>query len=163
MVSTGSTDWKSDLRQRGYRLTPQRQLVLEAVDTLEHATPDAILVEVRKTASGVNISTVYRTLELLEELGLVSHAHLGHGAPSYHLAERHHHIHLVCRDCDDIIEADVQVAAEFTAKLRRSFGFETDMKHFAIFGRCEDCTLKGSTVKGSAVKGSAVKGSPAGS
>ena len=74
-----STDWKSDLRQRGYRLTPQRQLVLEAVDTLEHATPDDILVEVRKTASGVNISTVYRTLELLEELGLVSHAHLGHG------------------------------------------------------------------------------------
>ena len=108
-----STDWKSDLRQRGYRLTPQRQLVLEAVDTLEHATPDDILVEVRKTASGVNISTVYRTLELLEELGLVSHAHLGHGAPTYHLADRHHHLHLVCRDCTKVIEADVEVAAEF--------------------------------------------------
>ena len=102
-----STDWKSDLRQRGYRLTPQRQLVLEAVDRLEHATPDDILCEVRKTASGVNISTVYRTLELLEELGLVSHAHLGHGAPTYHLADRHHHIHLVCRDCTNVIEADV--------------------------------------------------------
>ncbi|GAA3051019.1 hypothetical protein GCM10020000_35180 [Streptomyces olivoverticillatus] len=75
------TDWQSDLRRRGYRLTPQRQLVLEAVDRLEHATPDDILTEVRKTAGGVNISTVYRTLELLEELGLVSHAHLGHGAP----------------------------------------------------------------------------------
>ncbi|WUT04749.1 transcriptional repressor [Streptomyces sp. NBC_00704] len=152
VVSTESTDWKSDLRQRGYRLTPQRQLVLEAVDTLEHATPDAILVEVRKTASGVNISTVYRTLELLEELGLVSHAHLGHGAPTYHLADRHHHIHLVCRDCDDVIEADVQVAAEFTAKLRETFGFETDMKHFAIFGRCRDCA-----------QGSAGKGAGAGS
>ncbi len=135
-----STDWKTDLRQRGYRLTPQRQLVLEAVDTLEHATPDDILGEVRKTASGVNISTVYRTLELLEELGLVSHAHLGHGAPTYHLADRHHHIHLVCRDCADVIEADVDVVAEFTAKLRDTFGFETDMKHFAIFGRCAGCT-----------------------
>ncbi|MFF1545273.1 Fur family transcriptional regulator [Streptomyces sp. NPDC058291] len=153
MVSTESTDWKSDLRQRGYRLTPQRQLVLEAVDTLEHATPDAILVEVRKTASGVNISTVYRTLELLEELGLVSHAHLGHGAPTYHLADRHHHIHLVCRDCDNVIEADVKVAAEFTAKLRETFGFETDMKHFAIFGRCEDCARGGSAAEGSAVQG----------
>ncbi|MFG2294133.1 Fur family transcriptional regulator [Streptomyces sp. NPDC048603] len=131
-----STDWKSDLRQRGYRLTPQRQLVLEAVDTLEHATPDEILAEVRKTASGVNISTVYRTLELLEELKLVSHAHLGHGAPTYHLADRHHHIHLVCRDCGDVIEADQHVADEFIAKLRTTFGFETDMKHFAIFGRC---------------------------
>ncbi|OII63225.1 transcriptional repressor [Streptomyces sp. CC53] len=137
-----STDWKSDLRQRGYRLTPQRQLVLEAVDVLGHATPDDILNEVRKTASGVNVSTVYRTLELLEELGLVSHAHLGHGAPTYHLAARHHHLHLVCRDCGEVIEADVDVAAEFTAKLRASFGFDTDMKHFAIFGRCADCTRK---------------------
>ncbi|MFF8832251.1 Fur family transcriptional regulator [Streptomyces sp. NPDC015131] len=135
-----STDWKSDLRQRGYRLTPQRQLVLEAVDVLGHATPDDILGQVRKTASGVNISTVYRTLELLEELGLVSHAHLGHGAPTYHLAERHHHLHLVCRDCSEVIEADVEVATEFTAKLRETFGFDTDLKHFAIFGRCASCT-----------------------
>ncbi|WP_371777039.1 Fur family transcriptional regulator [Streptomyces sp. NBC_01438] len=137
-----STDWKTDLRQRGYRLTPQRQLVLEAVDALEHATPDEILSEVRRTASGVNISTVYRTLELLEELGLVSHAHLGHGAPTYHLADRHHHIHLVCRDCGDVTEADVGVVTEFTEKLRGTFGFETDMKHFAIFGRCADCAAK---------------------
>lgn len=146
------TDWKSDLRQRGYRLTPQRQLVLEAVDTLEHATPDDILVEVRNTASGVNISTVYRTLELLEELGLVSHAHLGHGAPTYHLADRHHHIHLVCRDCDNVIETDVAVAADFTAKLREDFGFETDMKHFAIFGRCKDCAHKAATSKAATSK-----------
>ncbi|MFI0983402.1 Fur family transcriptional regulator [Streptomyces sp. NPDC021093] len=137
-----STDWKSDLRQRGYRLTPQRELVLQAVDVLEHATPDDILVQVRKTASGINISTVYRTLELLEELGLVSHAHLGHGAPTYHLADRHHHLHLVCRDCSNVIEADVAVAGDFIAKLRGEFGFETDMKHFAIFGRCADCTAQ---------------------
>ncbi|MEV6106818.1 transcriptional repressor [Streptomyces sp. NPDC051940] len=135
-----TTDWKADLRQRGYRLTPQRQLVLEAVDTLEHATPDAILCEVRKTAAGVNISTVYRTLELLEELGLVSHAHLGHGAPTYHLADRHHHLHLVCRDCDEVTEADVSVAQPFADTLRETFGFETDLKHFAIFGRCAKCS-----------------------
>ncbi|WP_431962134.1 Fur family transcriptional regulator [Actinacidiphila sp. bgisy160] len=144
-----TTDWKSDLRQRGYRLTPQRQLVLEAVDTLEHATPDDILSEVRRTASGVNISTVYRTLELLEELGLVSHAHLGHGAPTYHLADRHHHMHLVCRDCESVIEADVSVAEPLTARLRETYGFETDMKHFAIFGRCADCAGKSRTPEGS--------------
>jgi Fur family ferric uptake transcriptional regulator len=137
-----TTDWKSDLRRRGYRLTPQRQLVLEAVDTLEHATPDGILCEVRRTASGINISTVYRTLELLEELGLVSHAHLGHGAPTYHLADRHDHMHLVCRDCDQVTEADVSVAAPLGDGLRERFGFETDMKHFAIFGRCRDCAAK---------------------
>jgi Fur family ferric uptake transcriptional regulator len=137
-----TTDWKSDLRQRGYRLTPQRQLVLEAVGALEHATPEGILAEVRRTASGVNISTVYRTLELLEELGLVSHAHLGHGAPTYHLADRHDHMHLVCRDCDSVTEAGVELAAPLREGLRERFGFETDMKHFAIFGRCEDCTRR---------------------
>ncbi|WP_329176151.1 MULTISPECIES: Fur family transcriptional regulator [unclassified Streptomyces] len=137
-----TTDWKTDLRRRGYRLTPQRQLVLEAVECLEHGTPDGILCEVRKTASGINISTVYRTLELLEELGLVSHAHLGHGAPTYHLADRHDHMHLVCRDCDAVTEAHVELAAPLMAELQAEFGFETDMKHFAIFGRCRDCSAK---------------------
>jgi Fur family ferric uptake transcriptional regulator len=137
-----STDWQSDLRARGYRLTPQRQLVLEAVDRLEHSTPDDILAEVRRTAGGVNISTVYRTLELLEELGLVSHAHLGHGAPTYHLADRHHHMHLVCRDCTEVIEAELAVAEPFRERLQEIFGFDTDMKHFAIFGRCAKCTAE---------------------
>lgn len=140
-----STDWQSDLRARGYRLTPQRQLVLEAVDKLEHSTPDDILGEVRRTAGGVNISTVYRTLELLEELGLVSHAHLGHGAPTYHLADRHHHMHLVCRDCTEVVEADLALAEPFTDRLRESFGFETDMRHFAIFGQCRKCAASASS------------------
>ncbi len=138
-------DWQSDLRARGYRLTPQRQLVLQAVGALEHATPDDILNEVRRTATGVNISTVYRTLDLLEELDLVSHAHLGHGAPTYHLADRDQHLHLVCRDCERVTETDVAVAAPFVESLRAAHGFETDMKHFAIFGRCADCTRKQTT------------------
>ncbi len=148
MAKTGSTDldgasdWKTDLRERGYRLTPQRQLVLEAVDVLDHATPDEILGQVRLTASGVNISTVYRTLELLEELGLVSHAHLGHGAPTYHLAGRHTHLHLVCRDCDRVTETETAIAAPLIDSLREQHGFDTDLKHFAIFGRCADCTAK---------------------
>ncbi len=133
-------DWQSDLRARGYRLTPQRQLVLQAVDTLEHATPDDILTEVRRTATGVNISTVYRTLDLLEELDLVSHAHLGHGAPTYHLADRDQHLHLVCRDCEKVTESDLSIAAPFVESLRAAHGFQTDMKHFAIFGLCADCS-----------------------
>jgi len=137
-----TTDWKKDLRRRGYRLTPQRQLVLEAVGTLEHATPDGILGEVRKTAAGVNISTVYRTLELLEELGLVSHAHLGHGGAAYHLADQLDHLHLVCRDCDSVTEASADLAAPLRESLRAEFGFETDVKHFAIVGRCGDCVRK---------------------
>jgi Fur family transcriptional regulator, ferric uptake regulator len=127
------------LRSRGYRLTPQRQLVLEAVTKLRHGTPDEICADVQRTAGGVNISTVYRTLELLEELGLVTHTHLGHGAPTYHAAADEDHLHLVCRDCGAVTETDVSVADGLVSRLAKEHGFETDVAHFAIFGRCREC------------------------
>ena len=128
-----------ELRSRGYRMTPARQLVVQAVETLGHATPEEICAEVRKTVDGVNISTVYRTLELLEELGLVTHTHLGHGAPTYHAADDVDHLHLVCRDCGAVTEVPVQVADELVGRLAAEHGFETDVKHFAIYGRCGAC------------------------
>jgi Fur family ferric uptake transcriptional regulator len=130
---------QTTLRARGYRLTAQRQLVLRAVTDLRHGTPDEICLEVQRTAGGVNISTVYRTLELLEELGLVTHTHLGHGAPTYHSATDEDHLHLVCRDCGLIIETDVSVADQIVGDLATRHGFVTDVAHFAIFGRCKDC------------------------
>jgi Fur family ferric uptake transcriptional regulator len=129
----------STLRAQGYRLTPQRQLVLQAVTELRHGTPDEICSEVQRTAGGVNISTVYRTLELLEELGLVTHTHLGHGAPTYHAATDEDHLHLVCRDCGAIIETDASVADALVTELAERHGFETDVAHFAIYGRCQEC------------------------
>src|ERR1700691_3797296 len=101
-----SQTWDAALRASGYRVTPQRQLVLEAVTRLNHASPEEIFAEVHQRASGVNVSTIYRTLELLEQIGLVSHTHLGHGAPRYHLAAEAQHVHLVCRDCEKIIQID---------------------------------------------------------
>lgn len=92
-------DWQSTLRARGYRLTPQRELVLRAVEQLGHATPDDVLAAVRQESQAVNISTVYRALELLEELGLVRHAHLTDRAPTYHSTTSPDHVHLVCRSC----------------------------------------------------------------
>lgn len=132
-------DIRRELRARGYRLTPQRQLVLEAVAELDHATPDAICATVQRTARGVNISTVYRTLELLEGLGLVTHTHLGHGAPTYHMADVPRHLHLVCRRCGGIVETDAAIADSLVTSLRAECGFETDMEHFAVFGTCAAC------------------------
>ena len=138
-------DWQAELRARGYRLTPQRQLVLEAVGTLGHATPEEIVSAVKEKAAGVNISTVYRTLELLEELGLVTHTHLGHGAPTYHPAHEADHLHLVCRDCGRVTEAETAVADELVRRIAQERGFETDVSHFAIFGRCKDCVTRPAT------------------
>jgi Fur family ferric uptake transcriptional regulator len=132
-------DWHEKLRSRGYRLTPQRQLVLEAVGRLGHATPEDIVTAVRETATGVNISTVYRTLELLEELGLVQHTHLGHGAPTYSMASELDHVHLVCRDCGGIDEAPPELVAPIVEQLAATRGFQVDVGHFAVFGRCRAC------------------------
>jgi Fur family ferric uptake transcriptional regulator len=132
-------DWQEQLRARGYRLTPQRQLVLEAVGQLGHGTPEEIATAVRQTATGVNISTVYRALELLEELGLVQHTHLGHGAPTYSLASESDHVHLVCRDCGRLDEAPPELVAPLVEDLATSRGFQVDVGHFAVFGRCRDC------------------------
>jgi Fur family transcriptional regulator, ferric uptake regulator len=131
--------WDDELRARGYRVTPQRQLVLEAVTALEHATPEDICTWVQRTARGVNISTVYRTLELLEQLGLVSHSHIRHGAPSYHLTADAEHVHLVCRECGRIDEVGPDAVAPLVTSLQTGQDFETDVRHLTVFGRCGAC------------------------
>jgi Fur family ferric uptake transcriptional regulator len=133
-------DWQAQLRARGYRLTPQRQLVLEAVGELGHGTPEEIVATVRQTATAVNISTVYRTLELLEELGLVQHTHLGHGAPTYSIPRDDDHVHLVCRDCGGVQEVESSLLEDVVGRLSSERGFTVDVGHFAVFGRCQVCT-----------------------
>jgi Fur family transcriptional regulator, ferric uptake regulator len=131
--------WDEELRSRGYRVTPQRQLVLEAVAKLNHATPEEIAACVQQTAKGVNISTIYRTLELLDSLGLVAHTHLNHGAPTYHLASDAGHVHLVCQNCGKIGEASREEVAPLTRVLEDKHGFETNVSHLTVFGLCNDC------------------------
>lgn len=132
-------DLASKLHSLGYRLTPQRQFVLQAVEKLGHATPDEILAEVQSQSSAVNVSTVYRTLEVLEELGLVRHAHLSDRAPTYHSISDHEHFHLVCRNCDRVISVDPDVVAPFAERLRAERDFVIDVGHLAIFGTCVEC------------------------
>jgi Fur family transcriptional regulator, ferric uptake regulator len=134
-----SQKWDDTLRASGYRVTPQRQLVLEAVSRLKHATPEEIFADVRQTARGVNVSTVYRTLELLEQLGLVTHTHLSHGAPRYHLAAEAEHVHLVCQQCERVTEIDKAAAAPLVAALDQTEGFLTDVGHLTVFGLCSSC------------------------
>ncbi len=134
-----SQKWDDTLRASGYRVTPQRQLVLEAVSRLKHATPEEIFADVRQIASGVNVSTVYRTLELLEQVGLVTHTHLSHGAPRYHLAAEAEHVHLVCQQCERITEIDKAAVRPLVASLEQTEGFLTDVGHLTVFGLCASC------------------------
>jgi Fur family ferric uptake transcriptional regulator len=150
--------WDEELRARGYRVTPQRQLVLEAVTKLEHATPEAICADVQQTARGVNISTIYRTLELLEQLGLVTHTHLGHGAPRYHLAAEAEHVHLVCSQCGRVTQVGPDAVSALVAALNDTQGFETDVGHLTVFGKCAECRAAG---RSTSTPNTATQGAPA--
>ncbi|HEV7648761.1 MAG TPA: transcriptional repressor [Actinophytocola sp.] len=125
------------------RMTPQRQLVLDALLELESATPEQVYHRVRTRTPTVNITTIYRTLELLEGLGLVRHTHLGHGAPNYSVHE-HGHVHLVCHKCGNVIEAPCEVMDELRGTLRARYGFALDAGHLALSGTCRDCTVENS-------------------
>jgi len=127
------------LRDHGYRITTQRQTVFDAVVRLEHGTPDDILRQSQTVDETLNLSTVYRNLEVLEEVGLVRHAHLGHGSPTYHVADHHRHLHLVCSRCGAVAEVPVDVASDLVTALRADHGFVTDIDHFAIQGLCSAC------------------------
>ncbi|WP_228942693.1 Fur family transcriptional regulator [Nocardioides sp. Leaf374] len=133
-------DLRSRLRGSGYRLTPQRELILAAVERLGHATPDEVLAEVRRHSTAVNVSTVYRTLEVLEELGLVRHAHLADRAPTYHSVTDHEHFHLVCRNCERVTSVDADVAADLVGRLAAEQQFVVDIGHLTVFGHCQDCS-----------------------
>lgn len=132
-------NWRDRLRGGGYRLTPQRELILHAVEELGHATPDEVHAHVRERAGGVNVSTVYRTLEVLEELGLIRHAHLSDRAPTYHSVTDHEHFHLVCRNCHRVSSVDPEVIAPLGDRLRGEHDFVVDVGHLTIFGHCTQC------------------------
>jgi Fur family ferric uptake transcriptional regulator len=132
--------WQAKLREGGYRLTAQRQLVLEAVSRLGHASPEDICAEVRTTAQAVNISTIYRNLELLEELGLVAHAHLRHGAPTYHATTEEPHVHLVCSRCDAVEAVPPELVGGVVTQLEQERGFRVDVRHVTFSGLCRECS-----------------------
>ncbi len=130
---------RSTLHDRGMRMTPQRQLVLDAVRELDHATPEQICAHVQRAAPAVNITTIYRTLDLLEGLELVRHTHLGHGAPSYS-TRPHEHVHLVCHSCGAVVEVSPGELDGLAATLLERRGFELDPAHLALSGRCARCS-----------------------
>ncbi|MFC1984752.1 Fur family transcriptional regulator, partial [Chloroflexota bacterium] len=102
-----SRDIGEELSRQGYRVTPQRMMILAAIEKSDdHISADEIYSQVVARYPNVNISTVYRTLELLERLGLVTETDLGEGRVRYHPVEKGHHHHLVCRECGATIDLE---------------------------------------------------------
>ena len=130
------------LREKGMKLTPQRRLILDIIhDSGGHLTAEEILDYVQARAPGVNKSTIYRTLELLEELGCVFKSELGDRFIYHHAEEGHHH-HLLCQMCGKSIDCDEDLFLSVEKITNRKYGFRADFKHVVISGLCVDCRSK---------------------
>jgi Fur family ferric uptake transcriptional regulator len=131
------------LREKGYRLTPQRVLVIEALHNANnHISAEEIFEQLHARYPYSNISTVYRTLELMKRLNLVTETDFGEGRVRYHVAEKGHHHHLVCRTCGKTIDLNESMLNPLKGTLLRDYGFEADLRHLAIPGECGDCRKK---------------------
>ena len=134
------SDISGRLSKLGYRLTPQRLMILHAVEGADgHISAEEIYAQVRAQYPYVNISTVYRTLELLKELGLVTETDLGDGRVRYHTIRKGNHHHLVCQQCGAVIDMGESALAPLWAQIRQEYGFTVNMKHLAFFGVCPKC------------------------
>ena len=128
------------LHDLGYRLTPQRIMILKAVEQANsHISIDDIYTQVHEQYAYMNVSTVYRTLELLEKLGLVLKTDFGEGRVRYHPADKGHHHHLVCQKCGAIIDIDESTLTRLQDVLLARYNFSASLRHVAIFGLCENC------------------------
>jgi Fur family ferric uptake transcriptional regulator len=129
------------LRECGFRLTPQREMVLSVLHEIEgFATADEIYERVSRFSSSVDISTVYRTLELLQDFRLVASVDPGDGQRRYELLGIHgEHFHLVCRSCGRILGVEPRTIEPFARRLKEEYDFEIDPEHLSIPGLCREC------------------------
>lgn len=120
-------------------MTPQRRaIVTEIMGTEGHITPTTVARRVQLKMPEVNASTIYRTLDLLEEVGVLSHAHLEAG-PEYHRRADSDHVHLTCSGCGADESLSLSEAARLKRLIEQHRGFQPDLTHFAISGLCARC------------------------
>jgi Fur family ferric uptake transcriptional regulator len=127
------------LRASGDRITTSRRAVVEALLAGDHhVTADEVASRVADRNPEVHRATVYRTLDRLQELGVVTHVHLGHGPSTFHVNDRPHH-HAVCSSCGSVVEVPLTALEDLAAQLREEHGFELSPQHFALSGLCRSC------------------------
>jgi Fur family transcriptional regulator, ferric uptake regulator len=133
-------DAREALREHGLRWTPQRRLILEVLaETSGHITGSDLVERCRARDAATIPSTVYRTLDVLEELGYVRHSHGADGREEYHVLPLAEHAHLRCLGCGAAFDIEREEAADLVDKLGASRGFSVVLSHVMIGGYCPGC------------------------
>lgn len=137
----GQTNLVNDLKERGLRVTPQRAIILEAIEGLSgHITAEDIFTVVKAVNSYISLATVYRTLELLKELGLITESNMGTSTTHYALKTHGTHHHSVCRVCGKTKDLPNTMFEPMIEQLQAEFNFVADANHMVIMGWCEGCS-----------------------
>lgn len=132
-------DIEGRIRELGFRVTPQRQLILEAISEAgEHATFEDIFSRVREKSSAVSQATVYRTLELFSKHNLI-HANEISGQKVYELASDHPHHHLICQRCKNDQKIDGRLVPDLINGIDQDYHFLVQSEHLILSGLCEYC------------------------
>ena len=140
IMSHDTTEISRQLRKSGYRVTPQRQLILDAVCHLgDHVTPEAVYDHVHRIAPTLSRATVYRALHFLTEQRILAMVYMAGGRLAYEMAGPEPHHHLVCRSCDGLLELPHSVLLAFCRAMEAQYDFEVDVSHVSFFGHCTDC------------------------
>lgn len=128
------------LRTLGFRITPQREMIIQALAHGEaHASAEQVFKQVRQRTQAVNLATVYRTLELLVDTGLASRVLMADGQALYATSQHGPHLHLVCRRCGTTFTAESRLLASLAAQLKSVYLFYADLQHISLAGLCSRC------------------------
>ena len=146
-VTIDYTILKEDLKKKGYKLTPQRRAIVDTIVVNEgkHLTAEEIYDEVKKDCPEIGLATVYRTILLLEEIGVVSRLHLNDGCSIYELVhsdEVHRHHHLICNVCNKVIEVKDDLLEEIEVKIEKEYEFKIVDHVLKFYGICRECQEK---------------------
>ena len=138
---------KEQLKQKGYKLTPQRRSIVDTIVDSEgkHLTAEEIYDEVKKICPEIGLATVYRTIQLFEQIGLVSKLQLNDGCSRYeivHSDERHMHHHLICNICNAVIEVEDDLLEQLEEKIKKQYKFKILDHSVKFYGICEECQKK---------------------
>jgi len=135
------------LKEKGLKITPQRILIADVLhDGKGQYTAAEIIEHVQSKMPGVNKSTIYRTLDILEQAGCVYKSELDHEVVYHHDDHGHHH-HLKCVQCGQVVDCDETLLAPLEDSVQKKYKFRVDFKHLVIDGICRDCLNKNKPTK----------------
>lgn len=136
-----------ELRQRGFRVTPQRAVILETIaHTGGHQTAHEVFHKAADLLRGLNIATVYRTLDTLHRAGMVDIFSTGADTIRFSLHDpRNPHYHLVCRGCDHVLELPPDLIERLAEEMSHDYGFDLDTDHLTLSGMCHECLKRENT------------------